>query len=80
MWDHEDRIKQAVSTTSGMPPVLYGLPKDHKKVDVNGEPPMRPVFAANCGPASRLANILASLITPCNEEIAIESWVESTED
>ena len=58
MWGHEDRIKQAVSTTSGMPPVLNGLHKDHKKVDDNGEPPMRPVFAANCGPVSRLANIL----------------------
>ena len=41
---------------------------------------MRPVFAANSGPASRLANVLALLITPCNEEVAAESWVESAED
>ena len=69
MWGHEDRIKQSVSTASGIPPVLYGLPKDHKNVN-EGEPPMRPVFAANSGPASRLANLLAMLIIPCNEEVS----------
>ena len=58
------RIMQAVSTESGMPPVLYGLPKDHKEVPPGQEPPLRPVCGANCGPASRLGNILASLVTP----------------
>ena len=71
---------QAVSTESGMPPVLYGLPKDHKQVSPGQEPPLRPVCGANCGPASRLGNVLASLITPCNDSLSYESWVESTED
>ena len=42
-WGHEKRIMQAVSTESGMPPVLYGLPKDHKEVPPGQEPPLRPV-------------------------------------
>ena len=25
-WNHEDRVKQALSSTSGAPPVIYGLP------------------------------------------------------
>ena len=35
---------------------------------------------ANHGPAARLSNVLANIITPCNELIAGDSQVESTED
>ena len=68
-WGHEKRIMQE----SGMPPVLYGLPKVHKEVPPGQEPPLRPVCGANCGPASRLGNMLASLVTPCNDGFVHDS-------
>ena len=68
-WGHTDRMKQAVTTESGMPPTLYGLPKDHKQVAEGEEVPMRPVCGADCGPGSRISNILAEIIAPFNEAI-----------
>ena len=79
-WGHGERMKQAVSTVSGMPPPIYGLPKDHKQIEEGEEPPVRPVCGANCGPGSRISNILAQLIDPFNEAISGESQVQSTED
>ena len=47
-WGQTDRVKQAMTSTSGCPPHLNDLPKDHKTV--NGEePPLRPVCGANKG-------------------------------
>ena len=79
-WHHEDRVKQALSSTSTDPPVIYGLPKDHKDVEGTEEHPLRPVCGANRGPGARLSNILSNLINPCNEAVAGDSQVESTED
>ena len=36
-WNHEDRVKSAVTTYSTDPPVLYGLRKDHKTVNDGDE-------------------------------------------
>ena len=73
-------MKEALTSASGVPPVLYGLPKDHKQVQEDQEHPLRPVCGANCGPGAKISNLLASFITPFNEEAEDESQVESTED
>ena len=58
-WNHSARVKGAVTSTSGLPPPIYGLPKDHKVIDDGQEHPLRPVCGANTGPGSRISNILA---------------------
>ena len=79
-WGHTDRMKQAVTTESKMPPTLNGLPKDHKQVEEGEEPPMQPIRGANCEPGSKISNILAKVISPLNEAIAGESLVKNIED
>ena len=53
---------------------------DHKSVEEEEEHPLRPVCGANKGPGARISNILSNIISPCNEAVASESQVESTED
>ena len=79
-WNHGDRMCQAVTSTSGRPPPIYGLHKDHKKVKEGEEPPLRPVCSASSGPGSRISNILTMIIKPCNDQISDEYWLHSTED
>ena len=79
-WGHSDRVKQAMTSTSGCPPPLCGLPKDHKRVTNGEEHPLRPVCGASVGPGSRISNLLSLIITPCCEEFANTDLVDSTED
>ena len=46
-WGQDDRVKQALTSTSSYPPPIYGLPKDHKSVKEGEEHPFRPVCGAN---------------------------------
>ena len=78
-WKSDDRVKQALTSTSGRPPPIYGLPKDHKSVSEGQEHPLRPVCGANNGPGARLSDLLAQIISPCNN-MAGSDWVDSTED
>ena len=67
MWGHEIRVREEVRLASGLPPPIYGLPKDHKTVSVGQEHPLRPVCGANSGPGSRISNILAQIMeVSCN--------------
>ena len=75
----EDRARSNVSSTSGIPPCIYGLPKDHKKIQQGEEHPLRPVCSGDKGPDSKHSNILSQVIVPVNEEFS-ESQLESTED
>ena len=80
-WHQEDRVKQAMISTSSSAPFLYGVPKDHKvSDDPNEEPPLRPVCGANCGPGMRLSNLLSEVINPMVEEFCDAHWCDSTED
>ena len=79
-WGHEDRVKKSVTSSSGEAPVLYGLSKDHKVVREGEEHPLRPVYGADQGPGSKISYLLANIISPCNEELAFENQLESTED
>ena len=79
-WNHQDRVKQALTSTSSKPPPIYGMPKDHKIVTDGQEHPLRPVCGANSGPGYRISNILAQVISPCNNAASGPDIVESTED
>ena len=79
-WGQQDRVQQALTSTSSKPPPLYGLSKDHKVVPEGEEPPLRPVCGAKSGPGARLSNVLAKLISPCNDFAAEADLVDSTED
>ena len=76
----EDRVRKSVISTSGVPPTIYGLPKDHKAVNPGEEHPFRPVCSGDTGPDAKHANVISMVITPVNEEFSDESQVESTED
>ena len=71
---------EALNSTSGRPPVLYGLIKDHKLVPQGEDPPVRPVCGANKGRTAKHSSQMADIIDPFNQEIAQECWVESTEE
>ena len=79
-WNQVDRVEQAVSTSSSMPPPVYGQPKDHKTVDDGQDHPLRPVCGANVGPGANISNLLSSIITPFCDEFSTDNLVESTED
>ena len=68
-WNQENRVKQALTSTSSNPPPIYGLPKDHKSVTPGQEHPLRPVCGANSGPGMTMSRILALMIPPCNDAV-----------
>ena len=76
----KDRVRVNVTSTSGVPPHIYGLPKDHKKIDEGQEHPVCPVCSGDLGPNAKHSNLLAKVINPVNEEFGVDSQVESTED
>ena len=78
-WNHGPRVKEALTSTSGCPPPIYGLPKDHKVVEDGQDHPLRPVCGANNGPGARISYLLAQIITPCNDAAGCD-LVSSTED
>ena len=69
-----------MSSTCGLPPPIYGLPKDHKNVEDGQEYPLRPVCGASSGPGTRISNILAQIIAPCTDAVRDSGLLESTED
>ena len=56
------------------------MPRDHKIVTDGQEHPLRPVCGANSGPGYRISNILAQVISPCNDAASGPDILESTED
>ena len=54
--------RKLVTSTSGLPPPIYSLPKDLMAVDDGQEHPLRSKYHANAGPGSRISNILALII------------------
>ena len=71
-WAYDERVGEALNSTSGRPPVLYGLIKDHKLVPQGEDPPVRPVCGANKGPTAKHSSQMADIIDPFNQEIAQE--------
>ena len=78
-WNNGTRVNQALTSTSGRPPPIYGLPKDHKEIQDGHEHPLRPVCGANNGPGARVSNLIAQIIAPCNDA-ASSDLLDSTED
>ena len=69
-----------MSSTSNLPPCIYGRPKDHKAVKQDEEHKLRPVCSGDQGPDAKHSNIMSQIIVPVNEEFSIESQLESTEE
>ena len=61
-WGNDDRIGEALTSTSTKPPVIYGLIKDHKQVPQGEDPPVRPVCGANVGPSAKHSTQMADVI------------------
>lgn len=84
-WNHESRVKEAVTTKFGPIPMLFGLRKDHKNVAPEKKdegPPTRPVCSASSsinGPLSHVISIvLNKLADEMDENIGTEC--RSTEE
>ena len=79
-WGSDERVGEALTSTSTKPPVIYGLIKDHKLVPNGEDPPVRPVCGANVGPSAKHSAQMAEIIEPFNDNIADECWISSTEE
>ena len=73
-WNHQKRVKAAMTTKGGVIPDLFGLRKDHKVVPLGQEeegPPTRPVCGASSsinGPLSHLLNDILNKLADCMDE------------
>ena len=84
-WEHEKRIKQAITTYYGPIPMLFGLRKDHKKVAPEKRkegPPTRPVCAASSSINGPLSHILSEVLNKLADEMdeTIGTECRSTEE
>ena len=81
---HWTRIKSALTTKTAFTPPLYGLPKDHKKLQEGREDqghPVRPVCGATESMNGPLSDVLSGILTTLGDEMdeTIDTLCLSTE-
>ena len=82
---HWTRIKSALTTKTAFTPPLYGLPKDHKKLQEGREDqrhPVRPVCGATESMNGPLSVVLSEILTTLGDEMdeTIDTLCLSTEE
>ena len=70
----------AYSTESEIVPPLSINPKDHKKLQENGDPKSRPVCDGSSCQNCRLSNIVCEILTPLVKGASGSEEIESTEE
>ena len=76
----EGRISGSVINSFTRPAPLYGLRKDHKRVQVGQDPPTRPVCGAVSGPNATISKLISEFIGHLNTAVGDEKQSHSTED
>ena len=82
---HWTRIKSALTTKTAFTPPLYGLPKDHKKLQEGREDqghPVRPTCGATESMNGPLSDVLSGILTTLGDEMdeTIDTFCLSTEE
>ena len=84
-WNHEDRIKQAITNDNGPIPQMFGLRKDHKITPPEKKeegPPTRPVCAASASLNGPLSHIISKVLNHVADKMdeTINTECRSTEE
>ena len=79
---HWSRMKSALRNRSDHVPVLYGMVKDHKKVQPGADTPVQPVAGADEAANAQLSRLLSDIIMVMSDRVdkKVGTMCRSTEE